>query len=543
MSSLIQSIHDYTFVQRLIPSPQASENQGQVVAYSIGTPPVPKESVQGNTQRKAWSFLTTTIPAMIEAFSLFCQGIIFREKVGIPLRVRFPRPSIPEENHPQITKFHNYDHRTPGALSWAEKTKIQQITNRILNTHESNPTEAKEKLRPYLALLEKCKSAKVTRNQFQEDDWKTLDHIDYELAQDYFDNLVDVFNSRWMNGSGLQNYMNKDFGFDYYEAVLAENLSLSLAYVEGLNGKQISLPVLDTKTGRYRLVVYDIKETRLGDALPCYTLESKDPDAHPWFLVRGTQPYTGLNPKGKELRVGSLESILADSLDHECISRNVINKSLVHRPVVNIDGKLVQEESLSDIFRNWRSQGKQVNLCGHSLGGTLVNALTVEFYDQVRSAYAFSGAGVSDEMATRWELLKELDPTDSYRTKLKNFDYEGDFIPSGGRRLIGEHFAMASVDPDQKIGLYHSHVYSRLNCEFQIQKIDTEKENGKLSRRFMERVRVIVGKCFRLLLMCVNSKYVPDWWKRSKDYIVYAAFERHVRHVVHTNNKSPLVSC
>lgn len=515
------------FVSYILPSLSSPQDQKKGIIYYTNEA---QEKPQSHIQRKAWSFLTMGIPAMIEAFSVFFAGITHREKSGISLVARFKGQYIRPDQLSQLNKFQRVNEGLAVSINEAERGKALQLMQRILNEAERQGTPedvVSEKLKPFTALLEKCSRLKTSRHHFKEEDWKVLDLIDFELVQESFNNFVTVFNSDWMGESGLHTALQSDFGIDYYEAVLAETLSLFLGYIERLDGKQISLPIFDPSTGLYRSASYQIKQTYLGDALPCYILESEDPLAHPWFVVRGTQPYTGLNAEGKELRVGSLESILADSLDHDCISRNVINKALVSRPIVNVDGKFVQTESLSDIFRNWREQGKTVNLCGHSLGGTIVNALTVEFYDQVKGAYAFSGAGVSYEMAQRWESLVKNDTTESYKTKLVNFDYEGDFVPSGGKSLIGNHFAMTELEG--KSALYDSHVISHLNRDFQIQKVDLTKENRKLSRFFMERVRMVVGTCFRFLLQCFNSKYIPDWWKRSKEYMAYAAFERHVR--------------
>lgn len=519
--------------QRMISYVVSPDEKKRGLIYYIDTgsggTPTPTRTTN---QRGTWKFLTRGITKLIEAFAVFCAGIIHREKTGVPLRVRFVSQHIPQDHFHQFVKFQKINERSSAPLKESEKIKALQIMHRIVQTTPSTETTGdatrEEKLKPFLNLLDKS-NRKVSLNQFLEEDWKTLDLIDFELAQESFDNLVSVFNSEWMHDSGLHAIMQNDYKLDYYEAVVAENLSLTLAYIEGMDGKEISLPVFDKSIGCYRDAKYKIMQTRLGDALPCYILESDDPGAHPWFVVRGTQPYTALTPGGKELRTGSLESILADSLDHECISRNIINKALVKRPIVNEDGKLIEKESLSDIFRKWHNEGKEVNLCGHSLGGTLVNALTVEFYGQVRTAYSFSGAGVSQEMAEKWDDLKANDSTASYSTKLVNFDYEGDFIPSGGKRLIGNHFAMTSVEKDTLPGLYDSHVLSHLNRDFQIQKVDIERENNKLSRKFMERVRIAAGKCFRFLLSCFNRKYIPDWWTKREQYKAHAAFERVVR--------------
>lgn len=524
------------FLQFLL-QPESSPGQGRPTAYFKDDIVQASQSTNvANHQRRTWSFLTLGIPAMIEAFSIFLRGITHRDKTGDPLRIRFKTEYIPPDSMDQFKKFQRIYDGVASVMSESERSKAFQIIQKFINTHEAEGKAdigkdplLQEKIRPYLELLEKCHRPKATRSHFNAENWKTLDLIDFELLQETFYNLTEVYNSDWMIDSGLQDAMKNDFGFNYYEALIAENLSLYLAYIEGIDQKVIQLPVFDPKIGMFRSVEFMITENVLGDSLPCFILESNDPIATPWFVVRGTQYYTGLASDGKELRKGSLESILADSLDHESITRHVINKALVTHPLVRENGVLVQKESLSDLFRKLKNEGCFINLCGHSLGGTLVNALTVDFYDQVKTAYSFSGSGVSDETAENWEKLIKSDSSGTFADKLINFDYEGDFVPSGGRKIIGKHYAIMCVVFDRMRSLYESHVTMHLNRDFQIQKVDVIAENRKFSRQFMERVRIIVGKCFGLLLRIFNKTYIPDWWSRRKEYQMHAALERTIR--------------
>lgn len=497
------------------------------------------DAVDQQQQREVWSFLTLGVPALLQMFSLFCSAITHREKTGVPLRVRFKSHHLPLEKVNQLAKFHQFNQVSPLPLNEVEKNKALQLAYRLVNEAEnargegdlSKYAESQKKLRHLVALLEKNKTAYKSRKDFDEGNWATIDLIDFELTREYFEELTGLFNAEWMTSSKLKQTIKTDFDIDYCEAVVAESLSLALAYIEGIDGKMITLPVFDEAEGKYRSATYTISKTRLGDALPCYILESGDPLASPWFVIRGTQYYTGLSPQGKEYRQGSLESILADSIDAKCISRHVINKALVSRPIVKLDGRYEQRESLSDVFRHWKRQGKRVNICGHSLGATLANALTVEFYDQVKTAYGFSGAGVSKKTADRWEEIKK-ERSQEANKKIVNFDYEGDMIPSGGRFLIGDHFAVESVKPKESGGIYNAHVRSHLNQDFQIQKVNVFRENRKFARLFCERLRIITGKCFQFLLNLFRSKDLPDWWKNRKVYREYASAERQLRPVI-----------
>lgn len=521
-------------------------NQGVRRAVRVKTS---KEEIinEENRERSAWHYLTLGIPLLIETLSLFYTGIINREKIGPAFKVRFKHKDkngqpLPFEQIKHLFLFQNYNNHTSAALNLGEMSKAQQFLNRTLNVAQDALKKGDQfayqqqldKMRPYQNLLEKNRNPNLSRTDFKEEDWKTLDTIDFELAGEYFSALCELFNTQAKSSADenvhmfldLNEMMHNVFSLDYCEAVIAENLSLGLAYIEGLEGKKLKLPVVDHQTKLFRLVEYTIKQTRVGDALPCYLLESEDPDAHPWFVVRGTSSYTGVSSSGKEYRTGAMESILADSLDHECISRNIINKALVTSPIIKEGEALVQKESLSGIFDRWQGAGKKAILCGHSLGGTIVNALTVEFYDQVKITYAFSSAGVSKETSDRWRQLTQQDSAETYKTKLMNFDYEGDFIPSGGRMLIGNHFAIKADKHWSGRGLYDTHVFSHLNHDFRIQRVDIDKEHSKLGRWFCERLRIFVGHCFRLLLAIFSHKYIPDWWTNREVYREYASIER-----------------
>lgn len=490
-----------------------------------------------NFQRTTWHFLTLGIPLLIDSLSLFCSGLIHRETLDFPLRVRFKYERLPLDKVGQLMRFHQFNQISSKALNEAAENKASQqmlkLTNQLEQAkrlgHSQEVDECHAKLNALKSVLDKNAIARMTRNDFNEADWKVADAIDFELTQDYFEELTDLFNANWVASSGIKAKLKADLGIDYQEAVVAESLALSLAYIEGIEGKTISLPVYDEAKKKYLPAVFTIRQTTVGDSLPCYLLESDNPRVSPWMIVRGTQPYIRISLNNKEYRQGGLESILADSLDPDCISRNVINKALSNRPVIEQNGQFIQKESLSDIFRKWKLAGKSVNLSGHSLGGTIVNALAVEFYDQIQTAYAFSGAGVSYKTAERWGELNELYPELNLPSRLLNFDYEGDIVPSGGRRLIGTHLAITALLQLGPSGIYDCHVRSHLNHDFQIQKIDVAKETHKLARVFCERLRIITGKCFYLLLWLFNSKYIPDWWKNRKIYRQRADCERDIR--------------
>lgn len=488
-----------------------------------------------NRKRTAWHFLTLGIPLLIESLSIFFSSLLHRETLELPVKVSFKKDRLPLDEVAQLVRFQQFNQVSSRPLNESARNKGLQLMLRLVNEIEEAQSngdslrvlECRIKLNALTVVLEKNENSRMTRNGLNESDWEIVDQIDFELIQDYFMELTSIFNTEWMSASGIHRELKRGYGINYLEAVVAESLALSFAYIEGLKDTTISLPVFDQQLGKFHLVPFNVKLTTVGDALPCYILEGEDPQMTPWIVVRGSQPCIGISSKNKEYRQGALESILTDALDPQCISGNVINKALISRPIIDNHGELLQTESLSDIFRKWHRQGKSVNLSGHSLGGTIVNALAVEFYDQINTAYAFSAAGVSHHNADRWIELNRLYPDLNLNAKLINFDYEGDIVPSGGRRLIGNHLAIEVQGGGR--GIYDTHLQHHLNQNFQIQKVDITKETHNLTRLFCERLRILVGRCFHLLLWLFGKEYVPDWWKNRKVYREGADFERAIR--------------
>lgn len=470
--------------------------------------------------RPIWYYLTLGIPILIETLSLFCAGIINRENKGEALQLRYRYKFLPRPHINQIGRFHRYNEITLSILNSSELDKAVEIVNQTIvsmakaNLPPAQSSPEQEKYQSILELLEKNKNPKLSRKHITQKDWKILDLIDFEVAKDYFSSLVDIFNTDWFKNLGFSREMTNRFKIDYQEAVIAESMSMSLAYIEGLGGKTLFLPCFDEQTGLYYSASYTIKEFALGDALPCYIFESEDKRASPWFVIRGTQIYKD--------RTASMESILADAIDHKGITTNIINKSLIFRPLVKKDNAMLQKESLSDIFENWQRSNKKVIMTGHSLGGTLANALGVEFAKCLKAVYAFGAMGVARKTGKRFEQLGE-----KYKEKIINFDFEGDFVPSGGHCLIGRHLSIKAVrGAERPFGFYETHVRSHLNRDFQVQQVDVDKENKKISRSFCEKLRVITGRCLRILLYVFGRKYLPDWWKKRKVYKQYANLQR-----------------
>lgn len=484
-------------------------------------------------KRSLWQFLSFGVPRLIETLSIFLHGIIHREQTGIALCFKFKDKYLDSERISVLKKFYEFNEVSQTPLNQAQSAKVFQIVNQAITLKEKSLItrneillkNSEELISKFIALLHKNAEKKATRKNFNLEDWNALDVVDYKLAKEHFLNLVKVFNSLWFYSLRFQQEMKNHFGVNYCEALIAEGLSLSLSYIQGLDGKKIWLPFKkDDINEPYRAIEYRISETFLGDSLPCYVLESNDPEAHPWFVIRGTQPYIGLSPTGKEYRIGSFESILADAIDPAGIASDVIKKGAVHRPLVKIGDAWVQKESLFDLFKRWKDNNQKVILAGHSLGGYLINNLAVRYYDDIKTAYGFSSAGIDRKIADKWEKFLESRARETGKTveelekKIVNIDYEGDFIPAGGGKLIGLHLAIEPQNIPKDHGWYHSHIKCHLNQNFKISKVDLKKENSKFSRTFCETVRIIIGLLFRVLLNLFSPKSIPDWWINREHY-------------------------
>jgi len=503
---------------------------------------------EANLHRTALNFLTLGIPLLIKAISMIWQGIVHREKTGPIFRARFNKKILNTEDQSQLAKYQRVCELPFRPLKKVEQEKAYQLINQItaacqLSLKEDKFIEAKiceNKLKALHTLLEKNGRYKTTRADFDEEDWKILDCINFEILSEQLETVNSVFNADWFKNPQALVSLKTNFGFDYDEAALAEFLSFDLPYIEGLDGKKIMLPIKDKINGGNRLVLYTIKANRLGDALPCYVLESSDPDAHPWLAIRGTQHYTKLSGQGKEMRVASKESVYADFIDEKCLSRRPINQALVTRPIYKEGDKLVQRESLGDIFRRWREEKKTAILCGHSWAATTVNTLSVEFDAQVEHVYGFNPAGGSQETYAAWKLLvqDEFGNIPLIDKKRTNFLVEGEPVPASGDQLIGTLLAVTDLEseyrdiagvPEKQKGFTATHNRRHLRRDFQLQMVDRIKENSKFARVFCERLRGIIGKILKCLSIVFSRDVLPDWHRKHKFFLEVASHYRHIR--------------
>lgn len=133
------------------------------------------------------------------------------------------------------------------------------------------------------SLLAKASNKNSTRLDFSHAEWEVLEQVNFILIQEHFNELEQLFNSHAL--THIQIEMSEKFGIDYKQAVIAETLARSLAYLPKIDGLSLKLPVKD-QSGQYRLESFSIESIAIGDSLPCFILESEKEDstseiAHP----------------------------------------------------------------------------------------------------------------------------------------------------------------------------------------------------------------------------------------------------------------------
>lgn len=347
---------------------------------------------------------------------------------------------------------------------WHAKSLSPQLS-------EEERRNARQQAQQFKRLLELTSAKRTTMMDFDREAWATYDALNFALIQEHFLNLDTHFAS-----PAFVNELSS-WGVDLAEAMVAEILAKSLAYTQGLDGKEIFLP------GRRGMESYTIREFHFGKNLPGYILEPQGQFSQAWVIARGTQPMLKKDVLG-ELRKGARESIKAD-LHPESITRDAINKALM-------------QDAVRNIFAT-----RTVKLAGHSLGGALVSDLATRYPDKVSKVYTFSAPGMGRFELDRWN--ETLD------TALIAFDMQGDLVPCAGLYLKGLHIEIAQ-------DLHHhpitKHNALALNKPFKAAIVDNNRENARKSRlrmaalqRIQKRVMAMYEKRAALLYR------MPLFWK------------------------------
>lgn len=432
------------------------------------------------------------------------HDVRFRAKKGEVLTI-IQQNQTSLEFRDVIENFLNFDvvPKVPfekGPLTVNQKTKLEQLLLK-----EDLSAQDKEAL----ASLQKMSLPKrATRHDFNLKEWQALDLVNFTLIQDYLINLNQLFQTDYLEL--FKNNIQVQFDVDYQEALIAETLAKSLAYLMGMEGKEIQLPVLENNSSR--LVSYTIDKIHLGDSLPCYILKSQDLQAKPWIVIRGTEVILG-EEKGQELRQGAFESILADTIDRSGLSTDIVTKSSLKSDLES------NVKNLETEISKFIHAKQKINLTGHSLGGYLVNDIAIRFAPHIHTAYGFSAPSVGQELGNSYKQKIASGVLQAHQ--IVNFDVEGDPIASAGHGegLVGLRIAVQPIlHFNRKESPIHCHLQHNLKGHFKLQQVDIEKESKKLSRRVATATRAIVGKIVLIWVQTFYQEQLPDWWKNRYHY-------------------------
>jgi hypothetical protein len=357
-------------------------------------------------------------------------------------------------------------------------------------------------------LLERCENSKFSRKKFDGDDTIALERASFELVKEFMYDLKNLSNSGCLKH--IQQDIQTQFKFDYYESVIGEILARSVAYNSHLDGMVMPLPVKG-EDGTYGLFDFTIRQYHLGDELPAYVLECKDDDGKdlckPWFAVRGTEPGNPKTREGTGIRRGSMESLMADVIHAEGVGEGVVERCIDHKRSFE-DG---EQESLRELM-----EGRQFNLCGHSLGGNIVNQIAAYLYDDIHQVFGFSAPGVSKKKAELWEKNSQGDEAN----KLINFQVEGDLVPAAGHRLIGTQLALTHLMKPKKTDAVHMHVLMCLTKPFKLQLIDKAAEEKQPGRKVIEFTRRSIGVLFKKIFRKLLHLKLPEWYLQRNIFAI-----------------------
>ncbi|MCE5317716.1 MAG: hypothetical protein LLG04_10240 [Parachlamydia sp.] len=318
------------------------------------------------------------------------------------------------------------------------------------------------------SLIELASAKRSTLMDFDREAWETYDALNFGMIQEHLLNLDSLFSS-----TAFVNDL-ASWGVDLAEAMLAEVLAKSLAYCQGLDGKEIHLP------GRHGMESYVIREFHFGKALPGYILEPQSRYAHAWVIARGTQPMLKKDDIG-ELRKGARESIKAD-LHPDSITRDAVNSAL-------------RQNAVRTIFET-----RKVKFAGHSLGGALVSDLATRNPEKVAKIYTFSAPGMGRFEIERWN--------DTLEKALVAFDMQGDLVPCAGLYLKGLHIEIAQ---DQNRHPIAKHNAMALDKPFKASIVDNHRENARKSRHRMAALQRLQKRVIALHQQRMALLYRLPW--------------------------------
>jgi hypothetical protein len=359
---------------------------------------------------------------------------------------------------------------------YQRKALINLLDNQLQDQNKASLTENN----PVFSLAVKYLSFQYTLAELSVEERTALDEVNFQATQRYLNDIVPVLNDP---ASGINQHAQqaKTYqAYHYKNALVAEILSKSLAYNGHINDKEIAIPV--DIGGTMKLVNYKIQQKYLGNQLPFYvltplltsssttsqnplnmaTLEEIEQYAQPWVVIRGTEP---LLEQDKE---GAKESIAADVKD----SKGVSALPIWHR----YDELLVFLANTYD-----QPKPKKFNITGHSLGGTLAQAMAVIYNPLVDQTFAFNSPGVDEDIHN---YAKQLDK--QVQDKIVVFHRAGDIVSSASPKRIGQNFEISNVAEKEQNDAFVKHSDMMLNTPHRQRRVDIQKDEKNWMRRFSD---------------------------------------------------------
>lgn len=245
---------------------------------------------------------------------------------------------------------------------------------------------------------------------------------------------------------------------------VAEVLSKVLAYISPqAMESSIKIPDANGKLVEYQISKKWFKDSNLPYFL--FTAPVEEKNAKAWLVIRGTDANIVGKSVTEEERASALKSIMADFVSKQGLATMPINNTI-------------------SSIKEFLDQNPECQLTGHSLGG-IIQHLAVKAASEgcsIGTVYAFNAPGVSKETKDLYDGL-ENKPT------IKCYDKKGDFIPSAGRYLIGDHYRV--IQGNSRSDVAHRELDFNKKCTLQL--IDNDQEEGKFTRKIAENLRVLAG--------------------------------------------------
>lgn len=346
-------------------------------------------------------------------------------------------------------------------------------------------------------LLAKSAPKEAKKGLWDRVHWRKFEAININLIKKYVKSLNVLFGTTYLDK--IQKNIRDKFGVDYKESLIAQLLSLSLAYNAPQDGDIIPLPT-KRPDGSYSLCNYEVSTLILGDNIPYYVLMPQEDAVEPWIVFRGTVAYTKTDAKG-ELKQGARESINADLAHRDGVGYGLIDKALKDKSVNSLTAKL----------REIESRGVKCKVTGHSLGGVLSKDFGVKAARYVDQVYTFGAPWVSKETHTLWsKALKQ----GTKQQKIVNWIIDGDPVGCVGSYPVGTYIVTNPVGARIAGDRYNAHEPAPLELStsfwhqqnilsgwnFDAQLMDVENEGQKYLRAITEKVRYFAGKVAHLFV-------------------------------------------